>query len=85
MDPETVIYLGHISNKPLIRASGELVDGLEPHAINRLPVVPVRQCTAVTVIAGVYPGWCRLGSTRRVHTGYPARSRIEAYFMEYEV
>ena len=66
MDPDTVIYLGHTSNVPLIRASSELVDGLEPHACFTTRAVRYGGMVQPGVEEEVYPGWCEQVGTWRV-------------------
>ena len=61
MDINSVIMLGHSPNVPLIGASSELSDGLEPHAL-KLSVRAAAGCmTAVQVGEGCTRGGCRPG------------------------
>ena len=65
-DSDTVIYLGHSANVPLIRRSSELVDGLEPHGYILLAghgaavlgaAAAVRGCTQGGASGWVPGGW----------------------------
>ena len=62
-DPESVIYLGHTRNVPLMPASSELVDGLEPHDHMDTAVDGAGYGVSGVHGGGVYPGWCsRVGT-----------------------
>ena len=70
MDINSVIYLGHTIEQPLIRPSSELSDGLEPHGL----IYSVRQDGHATDVqrggGRVYPGWCGEVGTGRGIPGY---------------
>ena len=69
---------------PLIRASSDLSDGLEPHDHITTAVPHPAPVQHAAVVGGVYPGWCSMGGCGRVHTGYPAEAVFEAYLMNSE-
>ena len=63
LDLKCVIYLGHMSNVPLMRPPSDLADGLEPHAplphaVVQGPLPPVlvlgRRCTRGGLELGGY-------------------------------
>ena len=69
-DSNKVITLGHTSKQPLIRRSSELVDGLEPHDMFLLAVVPGKRVPVAAWggrgVPGVEDGWVPGGR----YTGY---------------
>ena len=68
MDFHSVITLGHTSKQPLIGPSSELSYGYEPHdLIYWVRAAAVRGGADYRGGAGVYPGWCRLGTWRVVY------------------
>ena len=61
MDSESVIYLGHTLNVPLIRVPSELSYGLEPHGPFDHDLGPDHDRAVRCGVQGVYPGWGAVG------------------------
>ena len=61
LDPKSVISLGHTSEQPLICLGSELSYRFEPHGLFCSAGLHAWSMSVPAGVAGVYPGWCRLG------------------------
>ena len=62
-DINSVIYLGHTPNEPLMCPASELSYRYEPHGLIPPWREPDVHATLMTMGTGVYPGWCELGGS----------------------